>query len=89
MNYYYKFIADTSYPGTEEVFYQMYAGERPTIDYLDKEAEGFCRTNAEGYEYLICKDIEEDEYEEMIEEYYAECSCYWEGITAREYFEEC
>lgn len=88
MNYYYKFIVDTPYAGTEEVFYKMYTGERPTIDYLDNEAEEFCRANAEGYEYLTggwgCEPDEDD-----LAIYYDDCSCYWEEITEQEYFEEC
>lgn len=88
MNYYYKFIADTPYAGTEEVFYQMYAGERPTIDYLDNEAEEFCRQNAESYKYLVAGWREEPN-EEDLNNYYADCTCYWEEITEQEYFEEC
>ena len=55
-------------------------------------AEELCRNNAEGYEYLVSGwDDEffdtEEERDEAIEEYYADCDWCVNEITEEEYLE--
>lgn len=91
--FYYKFVADTPYCGTEDEIYMCSERELSKTE-LDEMAEEYARENAEGYEYLvtgwddeIIEDMSEDEITEMIENYYADCGCSWEKITKEE-FEE-
>lgn len=91
--FYYKFVADTPYCGAESENYVCSKEELSKAD-LDEMAEEFARENAEGYEYLvtgwddeIIEDMSEDEVEELINNYYADCNCSWEKITKEE-FEE-
>lgn len=91
--FYYKFVADTPYCGTENENY-VCSKEKLSEAELDEMAEEFARENAEGYEYLITgwddeniEDMSEDEISEMIDNYYADCHCSWEEITKEE-FEE-
>ena len=87
--FYFKFTADTPYPGTEATDYRIFK-ERPTKAELDEMAEEFGQLNAESYEYLVTDWIEdEDDFDEQIvEDYYAECFSGWEEITEEEYEEE-
>ena len=83
MRHYYKFIANTPYAGTEEIFYQMY-GTDPTEEELRRDAEDFCEENANDYEYLAgdwgCEPDEDD-----LAIYYDDCTCEWEEISKEEY----
>lgn len=87
--FYFKFIADTPYCGTENTDYREFK-ERPTDAELDEMAEEFRQLNAESYEYLVTDWLEdEDEFdEEAVENYYADCYGGWEEITEEEYEEE-
>ena len=91
--FYYKFVADTPYCGTESENYVCSQVEL-SESALDEMAEEFARENAEGYEYLVTgwddeniEDMSEDEVEELINNYYADSACSWEEITKEE-FEE-
>ena len=89
--FYFKFIADTPYCGTENTDYRKFK-ERPTDAELDEMAEEFGQLNAESFEYLVTgwdDDYFEDEDEkaEAVENYYADCYCFWKEITEEE-FEE-
>ena len=87
--FYFKFTAETPYCGTEAIDYRIFK-ERPTDAELDEMAADFGQNNAESYEYLVMSwdyDDEEDA-EEAIEDYYAECFSGWEEITKEEYEEE-
>ena len=51
--------------------------------------------NAESYEYLVTgwndeniEDMSEDETTELLDDYYADCSCSYKQITEEEYNEE-
>ena len=90
---YYKFIAETPYCGTDAEDYHSFDYE-PTNAELDAMAEDFCRENAEGYEYLVSgwdnenfEDLTEEEQQEEIDNYYADCYGGWEEITEEEFLE--
>ena len=89
--FYFKFIADTPYCGTENTEYRKFE-ERPTNSELDEMAEEFGQLNAETYEYLVTG-WDDDEFEdkdeeaEALENYYEDCCGTWEEITKEE-FEE-
>ena len=90
--FYFRFTADTPYCGTENTDYRIFK-ERPTDAELDEMAAEFGQLNAESYEYLVTDWLEgEDEFdeemEEAIENYYADCYSGWEEITEEEYKEE-
>ncbi len=91
--FYYKFVADTPYCGTESENY-VCSKEKLSEAELDEMAEEMARENAEGYEYLVTgwhgedtEGMSEDEISELIDNYYADCNCSWEEITKEE-FEE-
>lgn len=90
---YYKFVCSTPYTGTtyEEVYK---FDDNVSIDELDEFRDNLNRDNAESYEYLVFgfdydpveeEELSQEEYEEIIEEYYQDCSCYYEEITEEEY----
>ena len=91
--YYFRFIAETPYCGTDIEDYCAWA-KRPSNAELDEMADDFCRNNAEGYEYLVSgwngenfEGMTEEEREEEIANYYSDCYGSWEEITKEE-FEE-
>lgn len=91
---YYKFLATTPYCGTDYEEYFAYE-EQPTEQELTETANEICLQNAESYEYLVTgwngeniEDMSEDETEELLDNYYADCSCSYEKITEEEYNEE-
>ena len=89
--FYFRFIADTLYCGTENTDYRKFE-ERPTDAELDEMAEEFAQLNAESFEYLVTgwghdNFEDEDEEAEALENYYADCTGTWEEISAEE-FEE-
>lgn len=88
--FYYKFIAETPYCGTEGEKY-VCSKEKLSQTELDEMSEEFVRENAKGYEYLVTgwddeytDGMSEDEIYELIENYYANCSGSWEEITKEE-----
>lgn len=89
--FYFRFIADTPYSGTENTDYRIFK-ERPTDAELDEMAEEFGQLNAESFEYLVTGWDEDyfdgDEKDEALENYYADCTGTWEEITEEEYNEE-
>lgn len=89
---YFQIIVNTPYCGTEQEEYI----ECETIQEAELIAKKFCRTNAEGYEYLVSgwddenfEDITEEEQLEELEEYYASCDWFINEISAEEYFKNC
>lgn len=89
---YFQIIVDTPYYGTEQEEYI----ECETIQEAESIAEELCRTNAEGYEYLVSgwndenfEDITEEEQLEELEEYYANCDWSVDEISAEEYSKNC
>lgn len=92
---YYKFVADTPYCGTENTYYLKLENSISEFD-LNEIAEDFKDENAESFEYLVfgwCSDpvedgdMTEEEYEEIINDYYSDCTCSWEEISEKEYLE--
>ena len=96
--YYYRFTASAPFLGTEQVFYYSYK-EKPTERELEYQANELARDNGEGFEYMVFGwdfdleeaitngEITEEEYEEEIQNYYADCECSFEEITEEEYNE--
>ena len=90
--FYFRFIADTPYCGTENTDYREFK-ERPTDAELNEMAEEFGQLNAESFEYLVTgwnDDNFEDKDEETkaLDNYYADCEGKWGEITEEEYNEE-
>ena len=84
--YYYHFVADTPYCGTEEHYFFEY--ETPlTTKEINEQCQELAIHNGECYFYLVsgwAEDWDEDDIEgieEEIENYYADCSCYCTQIT--------
>lgn len=91
--FYFKFMAETPYCGTNVEEYHKF-DEMPSQAELDEIAECLCRDNAESYEYLVSgwddenfEDMTEEEQQEEIDNYYADCYCEWEEISKEEYEE--
>lgn len=91
--FYFKFIATTPYSGTDHEEYIKFEN-RPTEDDLNNIAEDICRNNAESFEYLLTgwgssdfDELSEEEQQEILDNYYADCCGTWEEVT-REEFEE-
>ncbi len=85
---YFKIVVDTPYCGTREEEYV----ECETMDYAISIAKELCQSNAEGYEYLVTgwdDDVfdTEEERDEAIDNYYADCDWYVDEITEEEYLE--
>lgn len=85
-NYYYEFIAETPYCGTEVYHYEVFDHE-PTDEELEEMADDFARDNGESFEYLITGWDGEDPTEEELAYYWEECCCYYRAITKEEYKE--
>jgi hypothetical protein len=90
---YYKFIAETPYCGTEMEDYRSFDYE-PTEAELEEIADELCRENAESYEYLVSgwddenfEGMTEEEQQEEIDNYYADCYGGWKEITEEEFLE--
>lgn len=92
---YYKFTADTPFSGTENTFYQC---EENALS--EQELESLCadysHDNAESFDYLVFGwnydpveegDMTEEEYEQVMEDYYCDCTCSWEEISEEEFNE--
>ena len=91
--FYYKFTAETPYCGTECEDYQSF-DVRPSKALLDEIAEELRQVNADSYEYLVSgwndenfEGMTEEEREEEIANYYADCWGGWEEISKEEYEE--
>ena len=92
--YYYKITTSTMYCGTENTHY--IASEEPmSEEELRETTEELTRENAESFEYLVTgwdgeniEDMSEDEVQEMLDNYYADCHGEWREISEAEYKEE-
>ena len=56
-------------------------------EHLNALAEEYNQENAETYSYLATGWEEDFETDEDEENYYYDCTCYWEEITEEEYSE--
>jgi hypothetical protein len=93
---YYKFMAETPYAGTDNEFYMSFEDNEVTEEHLDVIAAEYGNSNAETFEYLIFGwdndpvgegDMTEEEYDEEVQNYYADCFCTYEEISEEEYLE--
>lgn len=93
---YYRFIAETPYAGTDNDYYMCFEDNEVTEEHLEAIAAEYCNTNAESFEYLIFGwdydpveegDMTEEEYDEEVQNYYADCLCTYEEIFKEEYLE--
>ena len=90
---YYHFISTTPYCGTESHDYFSFEND-PTNAELEELADELCYNNANSYEYLVHGwgadpvgdgEMTEEEYEESIDNYYADCSWICEEISQEEF----
>ena len=85
---YFKIICETPYSGTDMEEYKTAEKEEDLHD----EAEQLNRQNAESYEYLVTgwDDDEfdnDDDRQEALDNYYADCNWYIQEVTKEEYEE--
>lgn len=92
---YYRFMAETPYAGADNDTYMAFEDD-VTEEHLDAVAAELCNTNAESFEYLIFGweydpveegDMTQEEYDEEVQNYYADCLCTYEEISEEEYLE--
>lgn len=91
---YYKITTSTMYCGTKNEHF--IASEEPmNEEELRETVEELTRENAESFEYLVTgwdgeniEDMSEDEIQEMLDNYYADCYGEWREISEAEYKEE-
>ena len=93
--HYYRFIATTPCCGTDSETYKAFDYE-PTEEELNEFADECCADNAASYEYLVygwdedlveSGEMTQEEFDETMENYYADCQCTWEEISEEEYNE--
>ena len=87
---YFKITCDTPYCGTEMVDYQKAEKAEDLKEYADE----LNRTNAESYEYLVSgwddenfEDLTEEERQEELDNYYADCGYTIEEVSKEEFKE--
>ena len=88
---YFKISCGTPYCGTDVEDYF----KAETREEAEDHAEELSRLNAEGYEYLVSgwddenfEDLTEEEQQNEIENYYADCYYIVEEVSYEEYCEE-
>ena len=91
--HYYKITTATCYCGTDSEHY-IASQEPMSKEELLETAEELARENAESFEYLITgwndeniEDLSEEEVQELLDNYYADCSYEYEEISKEEYEE--
>ena len=91
--FYFVIVADTPHAGTRMEDYRAFE-ERPSNEELDEMADELCELNAESYEYLVTgwhgdyfEEDEEEEKEQALQDYHADCYSGWREISQEE-FEE-
>ena len=91
--FYFKFTAETPYCGTDVEEYRKFT-TRPTDAELNEIAESMKQDNAESYEYLVSgwddenfEGMSEEERQEELDNYYADCYGGWVEISKEEYEE--
>lgn len=91
--HYYRFMATTPYGGTDSETYEAF-DYKPSEEELDEFADELNFSNASGYEYLVHGwgndpvedgEMTEEEFEQSMEDYYADCQCTWEEVSEEEY----
>lgn len=91
--HYYRITTTTPYCGTDNEHY-IASQEPMSQEALRDTAEELTRENAENFEYLVTgwedeniEDLNEDEIQELLDNYYADCSYVCEEISKSEYNE--
>lgn len=84
--YYYHFVADTPFIGTDSHYFLEFLTPLSQAG-IDDQCEEYKIENAESYSYMVTGWGEECTEEEM-DDYYGNCSCYCEQITDPEEWEE-
>ena len=90
---YYRFKSGTPYCGTEQEHYVKSAGLLSEKD-LEEMAEEYAQQAYEDYSYIHSgwngenlEDMTEEEAEEYMDNFRADCYCEWEEISKEEYEE--
>lgn len=91
--HYYKFTSETPYVGTEQENY--YSTPTPlTKDEIEEMCEEFAYDAYENFQYLHTgwnnenlEGMSEEEIDEMLENFRADCTCVCEEISEEEYSE--
>ena len=90
---YYKFVSETPYCGTEQEYYHEFENE-PTKEELEELADEYASWAYDSYSYLHSgwnnenlEDMTEEEAEEYMEDFRADCMCTYCEITEEEYKE--
>lgn len=92
---YFRFCASTPYCGTEEEKYLAFP-DNVTKEELEEYAEEMAHNNGEFFEYLVFGwdsdpvgdgEMSQEEYDEQIDNFYADCNCDFEEVTEEEFME--
>ena len=92
---YIKFTASTPYCGTDNERYVAFSDDATNQD-VEEYADDLARENGEGFEYLVFGwdadpvgdgEMTEEEYDEAIDNYYADCHCEYEDVSEEEFME--
>ena len=88
--YYYKITTTTIFCGTDNEHY-IISQDPLSEEELRETAEDLTRENAESFEYLLTgwsdeniEDLNEDEIQELLDNYYADCSYECKEISKEE-----
>lgn len=91
--YYYKFTSETPYCGTEQEYY--YGSPIPLKEKeIEDMMDGYANDAYEDYLYLLTgwndenlEGLSDEEIDEMLENFRADCLCVCEEISEEEYLE--
>lgn len=92
---YFRFCANTPYSGTEQERYLAFP-DNVTEEELEEYAEEMAHNNGESFEYLVFGwdadpvgdgEMSQEEYDEQIDNFYADCDCSFEEVTEEEFVE--
>lgn len=93
--HYYRFTAITPYCGTDTETYDVFDHEPDEVELMEYAQER-AEDNAATYEYLVygwdedpveSGEMTQEEFDQTMEDYYADCYCDWEEISEEEYNE--
>lgn len=93
---YFRFTATTPYAGTDSVQYEEFSDD-VTEGELEEYAEDLARCNGESFDYLVFGwdadpvgegEMTQEEYETIMDNYYADCLCSYEEVSEEEYEDE-
>lgn len=89
--YYYKFTSDTPYMGTEQEYYHS-TSIPLTKDEIENMCDEYANDAYESFQYLLTgwnyenlEGLTEEEENEMLENFRADCECGCEEISEEEY----